>query len=85
MSRTFTVFKDEPLEAAARDAIRLDEPRALLDLFATLVRESGTPHEDQAGHYIVDRLKAGISQETPVLLSTLQPAHGEEGTVNRER
>jgi hypothetical protein len=62
-----TPFKDEGLEAAAHGAIRLDEPRALLDRFATLVRESGTPDEEAAGRYIVDRLKAlGI----PVTLHT---------------
>src|SRR5581483_3231947 len=55
---TFTVFKDTALEQTARDAIRLDEPRALLDRFATLVRESGTPAEETAGRYIVERLKA---------------------------
>ncbi len=33
MSGMFTVFKDEALEAAARDAIRLDGSRALLDRF----------------------------------------------------
>jgi N-acetylated-alpha-linked acidic dipeptidase len=52
------LFKDEVLEAAAHAAIRLDEPKALLDRFVTLVRESGTAHEETAGHYIVDRLKA---------------------------
>ena len=31
MSMMINVFKDEALEAAAREAIRLDEPRALLD------------------------------------------------------
>lgn len=67
MSKTFTVFKDEALEAAARDAIRLDEPRALLDRFVTLVRESGTPAEEIAGRYIVDRLKA---IDVPVTLHT---------------
>jgi peptidase M28-like protein len=55
---TFTVFKDISLEQHARDAIRLDEPRGLLDRFATLVRESGTPAEDAAGRYLVERLQA---------------------------
>src|SRR5581483_5395299 len=55
---TFTVFKDTALEQTARDAIRLDEPRALLDRFATLVRESGTPAEETAGRYLVERLQA---------------------------
>lgn len=58
MSETFTTFADHALEAAAREAVRLDEPGALLDRFITLVRESGTPAEETAGHYIVDRLRA---------------------------
>ena len=61
------VFKDEALEAAAREAVRLDESRALLDRFITLVRESGTVDGDTASRYIVDRLKAlGV----PVTLHT---------------
>ena len=51
---TFNVFKEQALETAARDAIRLDESRALLDRFVTLVRESGTPAEETAGRYIVE-------------------------------
>ena len=67
MSTTFKVFSDEPTERAARDAIALDEPRALLDRFATLVRESGSSDEEAAGRYIVERLqKLGI----PVTLHT---------------
>ncbi len=58
MAITFDVFKDEALEASARAAIALDEPRALLDRFATLVRESGTPDEEAAARYIVARLQA---------------------------
>jgi hypothetical protein len=58
VSTTFNVFKDVAVEAAARDAIGLDEPRALLDRFVTLVRESGTPDEEAAGRYIVERLQA---------------------------
>jgi hypothetical protein len=54
---TFDVFKDEPLERAACDAVGLDEPRALLDRFANLVRESGTADEEAAGRYIVERLR----------------------------
>lgn len=62
-----SVFKDELLEAAARDAVRLDESRALLDTFITLVRESGTPDEETAGNYLVSRLQAlGV----PVTLHT---------------
>jgi hypothetical protein len=52
------VFTDRAVEAAARDAIALDEPRALLDRFSTLVRESGTPDEEAAARYIVGRLQA---------------------------
>jgi N-acetylated-alpha-linked acidic dipeptidase len=67
VSETFTVYKDEALEAVARAAVRLDEPRALLERFATLVRESGTAAEETAGRYIVERLRAlGI----PVTLHT---------------
>ena len=67
MSQAFSVFRDEPLEQAMRDAIRLDEPRALLDKFVTLVRESGTAPEEEAGNYLVERLRAlGI----PVTLHT---------------
>jgi hypothetical protein len=55
---TFNVFKDEALESAAREAIRLDEPRALLEKFATLVRESGTPAEEAGARYLVERLQA---------------------------
>ncbi len=58
METTLTVFKDAALEQTARDAIRLDEPRALLDRFATLVRESGRPAEETAGRYLVERLQA---------------------------
>ena len=74
MSQTFNVYKDEALEAAARDAIRLDESRALLDKFVTLVRESGTTAEEQAGHYLVDRLKAmgvPVTLHTPELYISL--------------
>jgi hypothetical protein len=53
-----TLFKDEALEAAAREAIQLDEPKSLLETFVTLVRESGTPDEETAGRYIVSRLQA---------------------------
>ncbi len=67
VSQAFSVFRDEPLERAMCDAIGLDEPRALLDTFVTLVRESGTAAEEEAGHYLVERLRAlGI----PVTLHT---------------
>ena len=36
---TVPVYKDATLEADAIAAVRLDEPRALLDRFVTLVRE----------------------------------------------
>lgn len=52
------MFKDEALEAAAREAIRLDESKALLDTFIHLVRESGTEDERKAAAYIVGRLQA---------------------------
>ncbi|HUU33381.1 MAG TPA: M28 family peptidase [Vicinamibacterales bacterium] len=52
------MFKDETLEADARNAVRLDESRALLDTFVHLVRESGTEDERKAAHYIVGRLHA---------------------------
>jgi len=67
VSITFSIYKDESLESAARNAIALDEPRALLDRFVTLVRESGTPAEEDAGRYLVDRLK---SFGLPVTLHT---------------
>lgn len=51
------MFKDTALEAAARDAIRLDESKALLDTFIHLIRESGTEHERRAAQYIVSRLQ----------------------------
>jgi len=52
------VYRDEELEAEARRAISMDEPRALLERFASLVRESGTADEEAAGRYIADRLAA---------------------------
>ena len=58
MSTTFDVFKDEKLESALRELIGLEEPRAVLERFATLVRESGTPQEDAAAQFIVERLQA---------------------------
>lgn len=61
------MFKDEALEATARAAVRLDESRALLDRFITLVRESATADEETAGRYLVSRLQAlGV----PVTLHT---------------
>jgi len=58
VSTTIDVFRDVAIESAARDAVRLDEPRALLDRFATLVRESGSKDEETAARYIVSRLEA---------------------------
>lgn len=52
------MFKDETLEAAAHAAIRLDEPKALLDAFVHLIRESGTEAEKAAAAYLVGRLQA---------------------------
>ena len=54
----FQIYRDAALEQQARDAIRLEEPRALLERFSTLVRESGTPQEATAARYIVARLRA---------------------------
>jgi N-acetylated-alpha-linked acidic dipeptidase len=74
VSTTFHVFKDESLEAAAREAIRLDGPRALLERFVTLVRESGTPAEEAAGRYIVEQLQAfgvPVTLHTPDLYISL--------------
>ena len=58
MSDRFQIFKDEAFEAAVRDAIRLDEASALLERFASLVRESGTPAEETGAEYIAQRLTA---------------------------
>ena len=67
MSKSFTVYRNESLEADAHAAVRLDEPRSLLDRFVTLVRESGTADEEAAARYLVDRLAAlGV----PVTLHT---------------
>jgi hypothetical protein len=70
----FKVFSDPELEASARAAIRLDEPRHLLERFATLVRESGTRDEEAAGRYIVERLHAcgvPVTVHTPELFISL--------------
>lgn len=74
MSTTFNVFKDEALEQVARDAIKLNEADALLGRFSTLIRESGTPPEEEAGHYIVERLRAlgvPVTLHTPDLFISL--------------
>jgi hypothetical protein len=74
MQTPFEIAKDEALEVAARQAIRLDEPRALLARFSTLVRESGTPAEETAGRYIIERLEAmgiPVTLYTPELFISL--------------
>lgn len=75
MPTTITqLYRDEVLEASAREAIRLDEPRALLERFSTLIRESGTPDEDAAATYIVERLRAlgiPVTVHTPDLYISL--------------
>jgi hypothetical protein len=71
---TMGIYSDAALEADARDAIRLEEPRALLDRFVTLVRESGTTAEEAAGRYLVDRLRAlgvPVTLYTPELYISL--------------
>lgn len=50
--------KDPELEALAHAAIDLTDAKALLDRFATLTRESGSPDERTAGEYIAARLRA---------------------------
>src|SRR5262245_12402500 len=80
------LYTDESLETAARDAIRLDESRALLDRFATLVRESGTPAEHEAGRYLVERLEAlgiPVTLHTPELYISL-PERAELTVTTRE-
>ena len=83
------MFKDEALEAAARDAVRLDESRALLDRFITLVRESGTADEETAGRYLVSRLQAlgvPVTLHTPELyISNPVRAELSIATVDRTR
>lgn len=52
------MFSDSTVEREAIESISLAEPTALLDRFATLVRESGTKAERAAAEYIVERLQA---------------------------
>ncbi len=88
MSTTLDLFKDEGLEQAMRDAIRLDEPRALLDRFKTLVRESGTSAEEEAGNYLVDRLRAlgiPVTLHTPELYISLPERAELNVTASGER
>jgi len=80
------VFKDEALEQVARDAIRLDESKALLERFVTLVRESGTADEEAAGRYIVERLKAlgvPVTLHTPELFIS-NPVRAELGITSAD-
>ena len=49
---------DEALEREARALIATDDAAALLERFATLNRDSGTPDEHLAGRYIAERLEA---------------------------
>jgi N-acetylated-alpha-linked acidic dipeptidase len=70
----FNIYKDDDTEQAARAAISLDEPRALLEQFIHLVRESGTPDEEAAGRYIAERLEAmgiPVTIHTPDLFISL--------------
>ncbi len=55
---TVTAVKDPQSEAPLLQALALDEPRALLDRFSALVRESGSRDEWTAARYIASRLKA---------------------------
>jgi hypothetical protein len=52
------MFTDSSLESELRHAVKLDEAEKLLERFATLIRESGTPDEHLAGEYIASRLSA---------------------------
>ena len=54
-----TPFIDRSLESDLHAAIAVnEEPRHLLERFASLTRESGMPDERAAGEYIADRLRA---------------------------
>lgn len=46
------------LEREVREAVALDEARALITRFSTLTRDSGEPDEIAAGNYIAARLEA---------------------------
>src|SRR3989441_11109040 len=48
----------DPNEVTLRDAVSLEEPRAVIHRFATLVRESGSDDEWTAAHEIGGRLAA---------------------------
>lgn len=51
-------FSDAVLERDAHAAIAMAESSALLQRFATLVRESGSPDERASAEYVVERLTA---------------------------
>src|SRR5512140_2790645 len=53
-----TDFTDRSLESDLHAAISVEEPRKLLDRFATLTRESGSADERVAGEYIAGRLRS---------------------------
>jgi len=55
---TATGVKDPQSENPLVQSLSLDEPRALLDRFSTLVRESASRDEWTAARYIAGRLKA---------------------------
>lgn len=83
-----TTFSDPTTETEALAAIALDEPRALLERFASLVRESATPDEDAAAHYVMERLAAlGVPAtllEPELFLSVPERASLEAGTPGEE-
>ena len=51
-------FKDPALERALIEHLDDAEPRALIERFAALTRESGSDDERAAGEYIVERLRS---------------------------
>jgi len=54
---TTRLFSDAALERDARASIATTEAAALLERFATLIRESGSSDERASAEYIVDRLR----------------------------
>ena len=55
---------DQDAMAAAREAVSIEEPWALLERFATLVRDSGSDDERTAAEYMRERLQElGIDHE----------------------
>ncbi|HLW60168.1 MAG TPA: M28 family peptidase [bacterium] len=55
---TMAVAGDSEVEQQVMQSLSLDGPRALIDRFSTLVRESGSRDEWTAARYIAGRLKA---------------------------